>query len=129
MCMHHILLEEGYKPPVEAQRRLNPMMNEVIRKEVPKWFDVGVMYLIFDNLWVSQVQVVPKKGGMTVVRTENNVLLPSRTVMGWRICIHYRKLNKATHKDYFPFPFLDQMLDSLVGHDYYCFLDGYSGYN
>ena len=68
-------------------------------------------------------------------RTENNILLiydilmPSRTVTGWRICIDYRKLNKATRKDHFPLPFLDQMLDRLAGHEYYCFLDGYSGYN
>ena len=75
------------------------------------------------------MQVVPKKGGMTVVRFEMNVLLSSRIVIGWRICIDYRKLNKATHKDHFPLPFLDQMLDRLARHNYYCFLNGYSGYN
>ena len=129
MCMHRILLEEGYKPSVEAQRRLNPTMKEVVRKEVLKWLDTRVIYPISDSAWVSPVQVVPKKGGTTVIRTENNILLPSRTVTGWRICIDYRKLNKATRKDHFPLPFLDQMLDRLAGHDYYCFLDGYSGYN
>ena len=129
MCMHRILLEEGYKPSVEAQRRLNPTMKEVVRKEVLKWLDTGVIYPISDSAWVSPVQVVPKKGGTTVIRTENNILLPSRTVTGWRICIDYRKLNKATRKDHFPLPFLDQMLDRLAGHEYYCFLDGYSGYN
>ena len=129
MCMHRILLEDGYKPSVEAQRRLNPTMNEVVRKEVLKWLDAGVIYPISDSPWVSSVQVVPKKGGMTVIRTENDVLLPLRTVTGWRICIDYRRLNKATRKDHFPLPFLDQMLDRLAVHDYYCFLDGYSGYN
>ena len=129
MCMHRILLEEGYKPSVEAQRRLNPTMKEVVRKEVLKWLDTRVIYPISDSAWVSPVQVVPKKGGTTVIRTENNILLPSRTVIGWRICIDYRKLNKATRKDHFPLPFLDQMLDRLAGHEYYCFLDGYSGYN
>ena len=129
MCMHCILLEDGYKPSVEAQRRLNPTMKEVVRKEVLKWLDAGVIYPISDSPWVSPVQVVPKKGGMTVIRTENDVLLPSRTVTGWRICIDYRRLNKATRKDHFPLLFLDQMLDRLAGHDYYCFLDGYSGYN
>ena len=104
-------------------------MKEVVRKEVLKWLDTGVIYPISDNAWVSPVQVVPKKGGTTVIRTENNILLPSRTVTGWRICIDYRKLNKATRKDHFPLPFLDQMLDRLAGHEYYCFLDGYSGYN
>ena len=129
MCMHRILLEDGHKPSVEAQRRLNPTMKEVVWKEVLKWLDTGVIYPISDSAWVSPVQVVPEKGGTTVIRTENNVLLPSRTVTGWRICIDYRKLNKATRKDHFPLPFLDQMLDRLAGHEYYCFLDGYSGYN
>ena len=129
MCMHRILLEDGHKPSVEAQRRLNPTMKEVVRKEVLKWLDTGVIYPISDSAWVSPVQVVPKKGGTTVIKTENNILLPSRTVTGWRICIDYRKLNKATRKDHFPLPFLDQMLDRLAGYEYYCFLDGYSGYN
>ena len=127
--MHLILLEDGHKPSMEAQRRLNPTMKEVVRKEVLKWLDTGVIYPISDSAWVSPVQVVPKKGGTTVKRTENNILLPSRTVTGWRICIDYRKLNKATRKDHFPLPFLDQMLDRLAGHEYYCFLDGYSCYN
>ena len=64
-----------------------------------------------------------------MIRTESNALLPSRTVTGWRICIDYRKLNKATRKDHFTLPFLDHMLDLLIGHEYYCFLYGYSGYN
>ena len=129
MCMHRILLEDDHKPSLEAQRRLNPTMKEVVRKEVLKWLDTGVIYPISDSAWVSPVQVVPKKGGTTVIKTENNILLPSRTVTGWRICIDYRKLNKATRKDHFPLPFLDQMLDRLAGYEYYCFLDGYSGYN
>ena len=129
MCMHQILLEDGHKPSVEAQRRLNPKMKEVVRKEVLKWLDAGVIYPISNSSWVSPVQVVPKKGGTTAIRTESNALLPSRTVTGWRICIDYRKLNKATRKDHFPLPFLDQMLDRLAGHEYYYFLDGYSGYN
>ena len=129
MCMHRILLEDGHKPSVEAHRRLNPTMKEVVRKEVLKWLDAGVIYPIYGNAWVSPVQVVPKKGGTTVIRTENNTLLPSRTVTGWRICIDYQKLNKATRKDHFLLSFLDQMLDRLTGHEYYCFLDGCSGYN
>ena len=96
MCMQRILLEDGHKPSVEAQRRLNPTMKEVVRKEVLKWLDVGVIYPISDSAWVSLVQVVPKKGGIIVIKTENNTLLPSRTITGWRICIDYRKLNKAT---------------------------------
>ena len=111
MCMHRILLEDGHKPLVEAQRRLNPTMKEVVHKEVLKWLDTGVIYPIFHGAWVSPVQVVPKKEGTIVIRTENNILLPSRTVTGWRIFIDYRKMNKATRKDHFPLPFLDQMLD------------------
>ena len=64
-----------------------------------------------------------------MIRTKNNALLPSRTVIGWRIYIVYLKLNKATRKDHFPLPFLDQIIDRLAGHEYYCCLDGYSGYN
>ena len=104
-------------------------MKEVVRKEVLKWLDTRVIYLISNSSWVSPVQVVPKKEGTTVIRTENNTLLPSRTVTEWRIYIDYRKLNKATKKDHFPLSFLDQMLDRLAGHEYYCFFDGYSGYN
>ena len=129
MCMHRIMLEDGYKPSMEVQRRLNPTMKEVVHKEVLKWLDVGVIYPIFYNAWVSPVQVMPKKGGTTVIMIENNTLLPSRIVTGWRICINYRKLNKATRKDHFPLPFLDQLLDRLARHEYYCFLDGYSDYN
>ena len=106
MCMHWILLEDGHKPSIEAHRRLNPTMKEVVRKEVLKWLDAGVMYPIYDSSWVSLVQVVLKKGGTTLIRTESNALLPSRTVIGWRICIDYWKINKATRKDHFPLPFL-----------------------
>ena len=67
MCMHRILLEDGHKPSVEAQRRLNPIIKEVVRKEVLKWLDTGVIYPISDSAWVSPVQVVPKKGGTTVI--------------------------------------------------------------
>ena len=129
ICMHKILLEDEVKPTVEHQRRLNPTMKEVVRKEVLKWLDAGVIYPISDSSWVSPVQVVPKKGGITVVKDANNNLIPTRPVTGWRICMDYRKLNKATRKDHFPLPFIDQMLDRLARHEYYCFLDGYSGYN
>nr|XP_016451768.1 PREDICTED: uncharacterized protein LOC107776393 [Nicotiana tabacum] len=117
------------RPSVEQQRRLNPIMKEVVRKEVIKWLDVGIVFPISDSKWVSPVQCVPKKGGMTVVVNDNNDLIPTRTVTGWRICIDYRKLNNATRKDHFPLPFIDQMLDRLAGWEYYCFLDDYSGYN
>ena len=120
--MHRILLEDGHKTSMEAQRRLNPTKKEVVRKEVLKWLDVGVIYPISNCSWVSPVQVIPKKGGTIVIKTKNNTLLPSRTITGWKICIDYRKLNKATKKDHFPLPFMDQMLDRLARHEYYCFL-------
>ncbi|GJS23031.1 reverse transcriptase domain-containing protein [Tanacetum coccineum] len=78
--------------------------------------------------WVSTVLCVPKKRGITVVKNEENELIPTRLVTGWRVCIDYRKLNDATRKDHFPLPFMDQMLERLAGNEYYCFLDGFSGY-
>ena len=129
ICMHKILLEESTKPSVEHQRRLNPVMKEVVRKEVLKWLNAGFIYAISESPWVSPVHVVPKKDGFTVIRNEKNELIPTRTVTGWRVCIDYWKLNTATRKDHFPLPFIDQMLDRLAGHPHFCFLDGYSGYN
>ncbi|XP_070042983.1 uncharacterized protein [Nicotiana tomentosiformis] len=127
--MHKILLEEGHKPSREHQRRLNPNMKEVVKKEVIRWLDAGIIFPIYDSNWVSPVQCVPKKGGMTVVQNENNDLISTRTVMGWRICMDYRKLNIATRKDHLTLSFIDQMLDMLDGRSHFYFLDGYSGYN
>ena len=69
--------------------------------------------------------MVPKKVGFIVIRNEKNKLIPTRTVIGWRVCIYYKKLNIATIKDHYPLPFIDQMLDTLVGHPHFYFLDGY----
>ena len=113
-CMHRIMMEEDYKPVRQPQRRLNPTMKEEVRKEVLKLLEAGLIYPIFDSAWVSPVQVVPKKGEMTVVRNEKNDLIPTRTVTGWRMCIDYRKLNEATREDHFPLPFMDQMLERLA---------------
>ena len=129
ICMHKILLEDNAKTSIEHQRRLNPVMKEVVRKEVLKWLNAGFIHAISDSSWVSPVHVVPKKGEFTVIRNEKNELIPTRTVTGWRVCIDYRKLNTATRKDHFFLPFIDQMLDRLAGHPHFCFLDGYSGYN
>nr|GFA03153.1 hypothetical protein [Tanacetum cinerariifolium] len=94
-------------------------------KEVIKLLDAGLIYPISDSPWVSLVHSVPKKGGITVVENENNELIPTRLVTGCRVCIDYRKLIEATRKDHFPLPFMDQMLEILVGNQYYCFLDGF----
>ncbi|GJR53315.1 reverse transcriptase domain-containing protein [Tanacetum coccineum] len=127
-CTHKILMEDDFKPAIQHQRRVNPKIHEVIKKEVIKLLDAGLIYPISDSPWVSPVHCVPKKGGMTVVENEDNELIPTRLVTGWRVCIDYRKLNDATRKDHFPLPFMDQMLERLAGNEYYCFLDGFSGY-
>nr|GEW67545.1 reverse transcriptase domain-containing protein [Tanacetum cinerariifolium] len=127
-CSHKILLEEDFTPAVQHQRRVNPKIHDVIKQEVIKLLDAGLIYPITDSPWVSPVPCVPKKGGFTVVENEENELIPLRLVTGWRVCIDYRKLNEATRKDYFPLPFMDQMLERLAGNQYYCFLDGFSGY-
>ena len=129
ICTHRIHLEEDVKPSRQPQRRLNPIMKEVVKKEVLKLLDVGVIYPIADSKWVSPTQVDPKKSGVTIVANENNELIPTRVTSRWRVCIDYRKLNAGTRKDHFPLSFVDQMLERVAGHEFYCFLDGYSGYN
>ena len=96
-------------------------MKEVVRKEVLKWLDAGVIYPISDSSWVSPVQVVPKKGGTSVIINEKNELLLTRVVTGWKFCIDYRKLNKVTRNDHFLLLFIDQMLDRLTGNEYFDF--------
>nr|GEW20301.1 reverse transcriptase domain-containing protein, chloroplastic [Tanacetum cinerariifolium] len=97
---HKILMEEDFEPTVQHQRRVNPKIHDVIKQE----------------------------GDFTVVENEENELISTRLVMGWRVCIDYRKFNEATRKDHFPLPFVDQMLERLARNQYYCFLDGFSGY-
>ncbi|GJT84917.1 reverse transcriptase domain-containing protein [Tanacetum coccineum] len=104
-CTHKILMKENAKLAVQHKRRVNPKIHEV-----------------------SPVHCVPKKGGIIVVTNEENELIPTRLVMRWRVCIDYRKLNDTTRKDHFPLLFMDQMLKRLAGNEYYCFLDGFSGY-
>nr|GEV96296.1 reverse transcriptase domain-containing protein [Tanacetum cinerariifolium] len=127
-CSHKILLEEDFSPKVQSQRRVNTMIHDVIKKEVEKLLDAGLIYPISDSHWLSPVHCVPKKGGMTVIKNDENELVPTRLVTGWRVCIDYRKLNEATRKDHLPLPFMDQMLERLAGNEYYCFLNGFFGY-
>ncbi|XP_070660582.1 uncharacterized protein [Malus domestica] len=101
---------------------------EVVKKEIIKLLDCGVIYNISDSRWVSPVQCVPKKSGVTVVTNAENELVPTRIQIGWRVCIDYKKLNATTRKDHFPLPFIDQMLERSAGYAFYCFLDGYSGF-
>jgi hypothetical protein len=90
---------------------------------------LGFIYPIFDSKWVSLIHVVPKQAGLTVVKNQDNELVPTRIQSGWRVCIDYRKLNAVTRKDHFPLLFIEQMVEHLAGHENYYFLDGYSGYN
>nr|GEX10376.1 DNA-directed DNA polymerase [Tanacetum cinerariifolium] len=84
---HKILLKEDYEPKVQSQRRVNPKIHDVIKKEVEKLLDAGLIYPISDSPWVSPMHYVPKKGGMTVVTNDENELVPTRLVTGWRRCM------------------------------------------
>ena len=128
ICTHHIYLEEESKAVRQPQRRLNPHLQEVVRIEVLKVLQTGIIYPISDSTWVSPTQVVPKKSGVTTVKNEKGEEFSTRLTTGWRVCIDYRRLNEVTRKDHFPFPFIDQLLERVSGHPFYCFLDGYSGY-
>nr|GEW66270.1 hypothetical protein [Tanacetum cinerariifolium] len=112
---------------IQHQRRVNPKIYDVIKQEVIKLLEAGLIYPVSDSPWVSPVHCVPKKRGFTVVKNEDNELIPTRLVTRWHVSIDYRKLNEATRKDHFPLLFMDQMLERLAGNQFYCFLDGFSG--
>ena len=103
-------------------------MQETVHAGIVKLLDNKIIYPISDSQWVSPVHAVPKKSSFTVVKNENKELVQTRLPVKIQVCIDYRKLNAATHKDHFPLPFIDQMLERLACHKYYCFLDSYSGY-
>jgi hypothetical protein len=111
LCTHHIYLKEDSRPIRQPQRRMNPALKDIVKGELQKLLDVNFIYPISDSKWVSPLVIVSKKNGK------------------WRICVDYRELNKVTLKDYFPLPFIDQVLDTLAGKKYFSFLDGFSGYN
>ena len=108
------LIFTNAKPVVDHQRRLNPKMKEVVRKEILKLLEAGIIYPVADSQWVSHVHCVPKKGGITVVPNDKDELIPQRIVTGYRMVIDFRRLNKATKKDHYPLPFIDQMLERLL---------------
>ncbi|RVW37859.1 Retrovirus-related Pol polyprotein from transposon 17.6 [Vitis vinifera] len=123
------VLKRGVSKPIrQLQRRLNPHLQEVVRAEVLKLLQAGIIYPISNSPWVSPTQVVPKKSGITVVQNEKGEEITTRLTSGWRVCIDYRKLNVVTRKDHFPLPFIDQVLERVSGHPFYCFLDRYLGY-
>ena len=111
LCTHHIYIKEYCCPVRQPQRRMNPALKNIAKEELQKLLDVGFIYPISDSQWVSPLVIVPKNNGK------------------WKICVDYRELNKATQKDHFPFPFIDQVLDTLAGKKLFSFLDGFSGYN
>ena len=129
MCMHHMLLEDNTKPTKKIQRRLNLPIIEVVKAEILKLLDVGVIYLITDSKWVVPIRVVPKKTGITMVKNKDDEFIPTRILSDWKMCVDYKKLNLSTCKDYFSLPFMDQMIECLAGKSFYYFLDGCSGYN
>jgi hypothetical protein len=98
-------------------------MREVVKKEVLKLLNAGVIYPVSDSEWASPAQVVPKKGGMMVISNEKNELIPQQTATGWWMCIYYQKLYKATRTDHFPLPFIDEMLEGLANHSYFYYLE------
>nr|GEZ95215.1 reverse transcriptase domain-containing protein [Tanacetum cinerariifolium] len=95
-CSHKILLEEDFTLAVQHQRRVNQKIHDVIKQEVIKLLDAGLIYPISDSPWVSPVHCVSKKGGFIIVENKENELILTRLVTGWRVCIDYRKLNEAT---------------------------------
>jgi len=90
IVQHMVHLEENAKPYRDRQRRLNPTLQEVVRKEVLKWSDHGIIYPISDSEWVIPIQVVPKKTGITVIKNDKDELVPTRVQSGWHIYIDYQ---------------------------------------
>nr|GEY58227.1 reverse transcriptase domain-containing protein [Tanacetum cinerariifolium] len=119
-CTHKILMEEDFTPAVQHQRRVNLKIHDVIKQEVIKLLDAGLIYPISVSPWVIPVHCVPNRGGFTVVENEDNELIPTVSINS--------KANSSTRKDHFPLPFMDQMLERLAGNQYYYFLDGFFGY-
>eukprot|EP00253_Pinus_taeda_P009033 PITA_09033 len=111
LCTHRIYIKEGSRPVCQPKRRMNPILREIVKEELQKLLNAGFIYPISDSEWVSPLVIIPKKNGK------------------WRVCVDYRALNKATQKDHFPLPFIDQVLDNLDGKKFFSFLDGFSGYN
>ena len=97
-------------------------MKEVVRKEILKLLEVGIIYPVSDTQWVSPIHCVPKNGGITIVPNDKDELIPQRIITGYRMVIDFRKLNKATKKDHYPLPFIDQMLEILSKHTHFCLI-------
>ena len=114
---------------IDPQRRLNPIMQEAVHTEIVKFLDNGIIYPIYDSQWVSPVHTVSKKSSFIVVKNENKELVQTRLPTKIRVSINYRKLNAATRKGHFLLPFIEPNVWTFAVHEYYHFLDDYSGYN
>ena len=115
ICTHHIYLEEDSKAVRQPQRRLNPHIQEVVRIEVRKLLQAGIIYPISDSTWVSPTQVVPKKSGVTTVKNEKGEDVSTRLTTGWRVCIDYRRLNAVKRNITFHYPSLISFLREFLG--------------
>ena len=109
-------MEPYAKHIVDHQQRLNPKMKEVVRNEILKLLEAGIIYCIGDSRWVSHVHCVPKKGCIAIVPNDKNELIPQRIVTRYRMVINFRKLIKATREDHYPLPFIHQILERLSKH-------------
>jgi hypothetical protein len=120
-------MKDQCRPIVDHQRRLTHAMREVVKKEVIKLLDAGIIYPIPHRECEPGTLCIEERR-LTMVKNEKNELIPQRIVTGWQMCIDYRKLNKAMKKYHFPLLFTDERLERLANHAYFCFLDGYSGF-
>nr|GFC22179.1 reverse transcriptase domain-containing protein [Tanacetum cinerariifolium] len=123
----HVPNQKHYFPKAHNDLKVVEPKNNISSDDEPTEVELKEFPPHLDP-WVSPVHCILKKRGMTVIKNDENELVPTRLVTGWRVCIDYRKLNEATRKDHFPLPFMDQMLQRLAGNEYYCFLDGFSSY-
>ncbi|RVW34656.1 Retrovirus-related Pol polyprotein from transposon 17.6 [Vitis vinifera] len=121
-------MEEETKPIRQPQRRLNPHLQEVVRVEVLKLLQAGIIYPISDCPWVSPTQVVPKKSGITVVQNEKGEEITTRLTSSWKVCIDYRRLNAVTRKDHFHCLLLIKSWRESLAIIFIVSWTGYSGY-
>ena len=111
LCTHHIYIKRDSQPVCQTQQRMNPNIRDIVKEEIQKLLEAWFIYLISNSEWVSPLRIVPKKNGK------------------WRVYVDYRELNKATQKEHFPLPFIDQVLDTLSGKKLFSFLDVFSEYS
>ena len=108
-CIHHIYTQENVRPIKQPQRQMNHVLKDIVKDELQKLLNANFIYPISDNKWVSPLVIVPKKNGK------------------WRVYVDFRELNRASLRDYFMLPFIDQVLDTLLGRNIYHFLMGIVG--